>query len=401
MTYSDRIKSFDRIRELMRSFMIEGYKRREAFAMSARSYDDARRRIENWLGANRVTFNADELGKRYYIKLDGRDRSVNPIYAAFATRYFAPHDIFLHFTLLDILPEYDETPMPFAQIEPRIHECWNHYANDNPPDTKTLRTKLNEYADLGVITSVKTGHVRAFRKARPFDVTPWRDAIAFFSETAPLGVLGAYLLAQTPNDHTPFQFAHHYAHHVLDSEVFARLLEAIQGRECVEITATQPDGTSITKTVLPLCLRKIVCSGRQWILACSPRHYWTFRLACITSIKPKGKPDWDTNDLRNWPNGHIWGISCKSKETRETIDMVIRAEPGEKHVLERLQREKRCGSVEIIDDCTRRFHAELTDANEAIPWLRSFVGYIVSMHCSNADVEARFWQSIRDMISMY
>ena len=51
MPYSELIKNFNRIREYMREFYVYGFKSREEYTkMSARSYDDERRRMESWLG---------------------------------------------------------------------------------------------------------------------------------------------------------------------------------------------------------------------------------------------------------------------------------------------------------------------------------------------------------------
>ena len=50
-SYSELIKSFERIRSYMREFYVYGFKSREEYnRKSARSYDDERRRIESWLG---------------------------------------------------------------------------------------------------------------------------------------------------------------------------------------------------------------------------------------------------------------------------------------------------------------------------------------------------------------
>lgn len=50
-SYSELIKSFEKIRAYMRDFYVYGFKSREGYrAKSARSYDDERRRIASWLG---------------------------------------------------------------------------------------------------------------------------------------------------------------------------------------------------------------------------------------------------------------------------------------------------------------------------------------------------------------
>lgn len=50
-SYSELIKNFENMREIMREFYVYGFKSREEYnKKSSRSYDDNRRRIESWLG---------------------------------------------------------------------------------------------------------------------------------------------------------------------------------------------------------------------------------------------------------------------------------------------------------------------------------------------------------------
>ena len=51
MAFNELIKNFDNIRQLMRDFYVFGFKSRADFTdKSARSYDNARRRIDCLLG---------------------------------------------------------------------------------------------------------------------------------------------------------------------------------------------------------------------------------------------------------------------------------------------------------------------------------------------------------------
>ena len=51
MPYSELVKDFGKVRDLMREFYLYGFKKRSEYtSMSARTYDDERRRLESWLG---------------------------------------------------------------------------------------------------------------------------------------------------------------------------------------------------------------------------------------------------------------------------------------------------------------------------------------------------------------
>ena len=54
------------------------------------------------------------------------------------------------------------------------------------------------------------------------------------------------------------------------------------------------------------------------------------------------------------------------------IDGAVKDAEGEEHVVRRLNREKRCGTVVKIDDTHWRFSADVYDAREMLPWLRTF-----------------------------
>ena len=81
--------------------------------------------------------------------------------------------------------------------------------------------------------------------------------------------------------------------------------------------------------------------------------------------------------------------------------MTIHLGHGEEFVLQRLEREKRHGTVELLDAQTCRFTADVYDASEMLPWLRTFLGRIVDLKCSNPLVENMFYEDLRRMDAMY
>ena len=88
MPYSELIKNFNRIREYMREFYVYGFKSREEYTkMSARSYDDERRRMESWLGEY-MRFRHTSEGKNVFISIDTRVSRHNPLYNAWKAKSF-------------------------------------------------------------------------------------------------------------------------------------------------------------------------------------------------------------------------------------------------------------------------------------------------------------------------
>ena len=78
-----------------------------------------------------------------------------------------------------------------------------------------------------------------------------------------MGVVGSFLLDKLDEDPDVFRFKHHYILHALDSDILCQLLQAIDGRRSVELTAHNlRNGFVCRRTV---CLLKIYAgtqSGR-------------------------------------------------------------------------------------------------------------------------------------------
>ena len=87
--------------------------------------------------------------------------------------------------------------------------------------------------------------------------------------------------------------------------------------------------------------------------------------------------------------------------TLDHLEMLIHVEPDEFFIVERLQREKRHGKVEQVDTSTWRFSADVYDATELLPWIRTFIGRIDALTCSNAFVVQRFEDDMRALNRMY
>lgn len=63
-------------------------------------------------------------------------------------------------------------------------------------EERTVRNKLNTYAELGILQRRKGKRNQDFYALarNEVDLTTWKAAIEFFSEVSPPGVVGSYLL---------------------------------------------------------------------------------------------------------------------------------------------------------------------------------------------------------------
>ena len=268
MAYSELIKNFARIRDYMREFYVYGFKSREEFkAKSARSYDNERRRIESWLG-DYMSFRQDAAGKNVFLSVDSRRIPHNPLYKAFKAKSFTDKDITLHFYILDLLADGDA--LSCREIVDRISgEYLSRFEAAFSLDESTVRKKLKEYEQLGLLRTGKSGREVLYRRTdgEPFPLDTWADALSFYSETDPMGVVGSFLLDKLDEDPDVFRFKHHYILHALDSDILFQLLLAIDVRRSVELTARNlRNDFEYRRTVCPLKIYISTQSGRQYLL---------------------------------------------------------------------------------------------------------------------------------------
>ena len=234
MAYSELIKNFENIRDYISQFYVYGFKRRKDYdKKSSRSYDNERRRIESWLGEY-MCFTNESDGKSTFLSLDSRTVLHNPLYKAFKAKSFTDKDIMLHFYILDILKNKS---LSSSEIADEIaNECFSMFESVKECDESTIRKKLNEYEKLGLIKSEKQGRKRIYSLNEcDVDLDKWRDALSFFTEVNPIGVIGSYLLDKFDNEENPFRFKHHYIFNALESEVLYDLLDIMNGNCNAEI----------------------------------------------------------------------------------------------------------------------------------------------------------------------
>jgi hypothetical protein len=406
MAYSELIKDVSRIRGYMREFFVYGFKSRDEVGIkSLRSYDNEKRRIESWLG-DFMSFRQDASGKVVFLSVDSRHIPHNPLYKAWKAASFTKNDIRLHFILLDILA--DGKPRSLAELLEIIDsEYLSSFDYPEPIDESTLRKKLKEYTNEGLFVTGKQGKQYLYSlSADTVDLDSWSDAIAFFSEGNPLGVVGSFILDKfSERNPTVFSFKHRYLLFALDNGILMDLLAAIHLRQKVELElATDRHGGRKRDVAVLLKIYISTQGGRQYVAAFNTwqKKIVFFRLDTIVKVKSlETELEYDAlQNLLKAEQPHIWGVSC-SQYRLEHLEMVLTVEPKDVHIIHRLEREKRCGEVSQTAENEWRFAADVYDARELIPWLRTFIGRISSLTCSNKKVAQQFWADYAALAGMY
>ena len=405
MAYSELIKNFNKIRDYMRDFYVYGFKSRDDYTKkSARSYDDEKRRIESWLG-NYMKFHQTVDGKNVFLSIDSRATKHNPLYKAWKTKSFTDGDITLHFIVMDILSNGQE--LSLGDVAYQVDEYLAGFEHARVFDISTIRKKLNEYVKEGLLVRHKSGKTMLYSRTEEFEM-PSRDVLDFFSETAPCGVIGSFLEDKTNNIADHFVFKHHYITSAMDSEALYMILKAIHEKRNITVEMINRKKDRITETnVVPLRVMISVQSGRQYMMAYTPyfKRITAYRLDNIVTVKIGEIADRfdELRDKLSEMQQHMWGVATDSRSGNrmEHIEFTVQYDDGEQHIPKRLEREKRIGRLEYMDEHTCRFSADVYDASELIPWIRTFICRITDISISNKTLEIQFKKDLQVMYEMY
>ena len=81
--------------------------------------------------------------------------------------------------------------------------------------------------------------------------------------------------------------------------------------------------------------------------------------------------------------------------------MTLHFDDDEQHIPRRLEREKRIGRVVLVDQNTCKYIVDTYDASEMVPWIRTFIGRIEKLECSDETVVTRFYDDLNQVYALY
>jgi len=425
--FSELIKNFEKTRDYLRDFFIYGFKTRGEFSgRSSRTYDDEKRRAESWLtrpdGSGFFRCEDTAQGRLASICADSGHLFENPLYQAYQSRSFTDNDIRLHFLLCDLLT--DAGAVTLREIMSGLDErCAASGAEMF--EEQTVRNKLREYAAEGLILTEKRGKTACFRLSpdtvsRLFAETEGlAEAVQFFSEDAEFGVIGNSLLKAAGMKNTLFLHKHHYIVHTLEDDILTVLLTAITEQREVSfrnfgaarrlLPQREGEQEGGLFTALPMQIFVSVQTGRRYLAAYVPanKRFVLFRLDFIRRVRigspsaayPQIAEKFRRNRVRCF--GVSFGMR-RENEPSEPLKLTVRVNPQtEAYVLERLRREKRCGTLEQVGEQLFQMTFDVHDPNEVMQWTKTLIGRIVRAEGGTPKLRARFQWDIRRMQRMY
>lgn len=406
MAFSELIKNFDLLRDIMREFFIYGVRTRSQFTgKSKRTYDNERRRIESWLGGY-VKWEYGKGGKRVFLSVDSSKIPQNLFYRAYKSKSFTDNDILLHFFILDILE--DHSTLNAGQVADEISVRYGETF-----DVQIVRMKLREYARAGLLNARKQGKTVVYEKRQCYFSDLFsqredaRDFLSFFGECAPFSVVGSYLTDRGGLKNKRLQFKHHFLVHTLEDCVLYPLTQAMREKRMVEITNfSMKSGIQTVVQGFPTAILVSVRTGRRYLVLYGDKRkrLHSFRLDYIKHVELL-EPCARADELLEESERSLrltWGASLSSRPRAEHFAMTLFIdEEQEPYVLERLIREARGGTVEALAENLYRFSIDVTDSSELMGWVKTFTGRIVSVEGDNPTVVSRFYRDMRRMANMY
>ena len=86
----------------------------------------------------------------------------------------------------------------------------------------------------------------------------------------------------------------------------------------------------------------------------------------------------------------------------DTIRLTLSVREGpEDYIIHRLEREGRGGAVTRVEPGVWSYEITVFDGNELMPWIRTFIGRILSFESSSPFLRRKFYHDLREMAEMY
>lgn len=393
--YSELIKNIEMLRRLIRDFFVFGYKSRNDFdKKSGKSYDNAKRRVASLF--DELFVGEYENGeKRYSIRIDSEFEKSNPLFKLFKAKSFTSNDLILHFLILDIFQ---------IKKELNSHDFFNyaskHYTlTENSWAIGTVSNKLNEYVEIGYLTSLYSGN-QIIYKLNPLyeEKNISLDVIQYFSECDVLGVIGSYILDQS-NEYQPIEirYKHKQPFAVLDSLFVLQIFEAIKHHRLL-VVSSRRKSVPFSQEVLPVKLLVNSQNGRQYLAAYNleKKHFCKFRVDHILGIDNSGL--FNDDNLYNkiitsleFRLQHTWNVNFHYYDKPQWVEFTIKIEDHESFLINRLQREGHGGNIKQLSKNIYQYSIDIFDVTEIIPWVKTFTGRILSFKSEDKKAETKFY----------
>lgn len=411
-------QNFSLVRRITRELFVNGYRNyKEYVRLSSSTYYNRLSLITNCLS---TLMEWPEQG--YMCISTSRMRVVqNPMYQLFKARPMKNnYQYALHFALIDMFS--DGKKRSLSEISHLLADVYN-ISDDAEQKNKLLPRLEGYYLSCGLLSKDQNKKysrsplalISTEAAVGLLDLIPGlADAIAFFSEYSPLGVIGSYLMDAGKITNECFAFKHYYLSQALDAQVVYDILHAIQLGCCMKIYVEHTSDTvSDLPCFLPLKILSETTSGRQFVYGYDiiSKEYRSLRIDYIESASALSPADsHDTAAVSTiQKNGEkklatVWSSTVRKQQFHVKVIFLCK----QAYQYEQIFRERRTGTASVQQDNKIVYECDVDEPKEMMGWLLSHIGMIVSIQVTggkrNADNNRlinRFKEHLFDMQKMY
>jgi hypothetical protein len=285
------------------------------------------------------------------------------------------------------------------------------YCNFIPEYTHKINAHHN-YASLGILGYEKDGKTGYYflkdhilSKLPSATLEHLTEALLFFQNTLPLGILGNFILQKASHKSNIFAFRDLHFTHTLEDEIMLSLFCAIKNHN--KILLVHP---SLKENyVLPIKILDNIKQGRRYVIVYhyNANKYLFYRLDNIykVNILEDIDPGFSTKlSIVNVLLENSWGVSFINPESPTLEKWVLTLhidDQKEKYLLKQIEKENKEGTLNKLSKNTYLYTINVLDANEMAPWIRSFTGRILDIKCTNQEVLGRIIHDVKLMKSYY
>lgn len=374
--YQELVKSFDNIRKISQDFFIYGYNGRGDFPfISDRMYDNELRRIKSYL-KNYVITTQTKDKKTISISSNTIYDTINPLFELFSGKSFTSKDCFLHFVILDILSNYKTKT---------LNEIYDEILDNYDPidlDIMTVRNKLHEYIDLGIIILSKENNKNLYSLQNKiiFD-DKLIETLIFFQNIVPLGYI---LNPITSNKKSSYIYKQVFFSNVLDDEYVLILLKAIENNQPILIKQRGRKNNVIVKG-MPIGIYQNMITGRRYLKVMKKGNSVFVRIDKIEEISYL-----DTEYTL-----------FEENNKKEYIRVLIHIDDNEMFIVDRIYREINEKNIIKIDENTYQFTLYYSNLFDSIPYVRSYFGRILKLESNNKQVLTKLERDLFSTLALY
>jgi predicted DNA-binding transcriptional regulator YafY len=408
------------IRDVIRLFLIYGFFSKKDImmrnGMKAITYDKYKKTIQNLIDNTKIKSYTNEAREKcVYISVDYVQETDNPLFTIWQGKSLTSNDIWYLFAITDALAKHDEG-LTVSELTARLAPY-----RAAGIEEQTVRNRLEEMRKLGLVQTDRSGKRKIYKLHPPFlenlDEDQLREldtACSFFQNVYPIGVLGYHLRQKMsillPEASAAFMFKHHHLGGTVDDEVLLQLFQAMREKRKITFHLQQSQGNAIRfieNSFVPMKLIADLWQGRRYIAGYHEDfgRCWSFRLDKMFHVQLREEYPFYEEKYAELERqlAKSWCVVMAARDAPlDEVVMTLAINPQtESYVLDRLHAEGKWGTVRQMDSERFEYRIEVNDAQEMIPWIRTFTGRIVDFRCSNPAVAAKLSEDWQEALNQY